>query len=222
MANRDPEATKARILDAAVREFSEKGIAGARVDAIAAGAARQQADALLLLRLEGRALPRDPPPPAGRALGDDPRRSCPTPTASPSGPRASAADPEYTRLIVWEALELDPEHPVNEELRRDFYADWVGAVEEEQRAGRLPADLDAAQLVLSEICLTMGPFLLPQVTRLVTGLSALDPEFLTRRERVPPCARPSAAPGPPLTRVNTRPCDTGTTRAWRNRQTRQV
>ena len=35
MANRDPEATKARILAAAVREFSAKGISGARVDAIA-------------------------------------------------------------------------------------------------------------------------------------------------------------------------------------------
>ena len=38
MANRDPEATKARILAAALREFSAKGISGARVDAIAARA----------------------------------------------------------------------------------------------------------------------------------------------------------------------------------------
>ena len=83
---------------------------------------------------------------------------------------------------MWEALETDPDRPVNEELRRAFYADWVEAVEEEQRAGRLPADLDAAQLVLSEICLTMGPFLLPQLTRLVTGMSVKDPEFLAQRQ----------------------------------------
>ena len=38
MAARDPEATKRRILSAALREFSAKGIAGARVDAIAARA----------------------------------------------------------------------------------------------------------------------------------------------------------------------------------------
>ena len=38
MASRDPEATKARILAAARREFSAKGISGARVDAIAARA----------------------------------------------------------------------------------------------------------------------------------------------------------------------------------------
>src|SRR4051794_3434610 len=35
MATRDPEATKQRILAAALHEFSAKGIAGARVDAIA-------------------------------------------------------------------------------------------------------------------------------------------------------------------------------------------
>ena len=35
MAPRDPEATKAKLLAAARREFADKGIAGARVDAIA-------------------------------------------------------------------------------------------------------------------------------------------------------------------------------------------
>lgn len=37
-ARRDPEATRANILKAAVREFSAKGFAGARIDAIADGA----------------------------------------------------------------------------------------------------------------------------------------------------------------------------------------
>jgi hypothetical protein len=59
----------------------------------------------------------------------------------------------------------------------------VDAVREEQRAGNLPDDLDAAQLVLSEVCLTMGPFLLPQLTQLVTGKSVKDPEFLAEREQ---------------------------------------
>jgi TetR/AcrR family transcriptional regulator len=67
-------------------------------------------------------------------------------------------------------------------LRREVYRGWVEAVEEEQRAGRLPADLDAAQLVLSEICLAMGPFLIPQVTQLVTGMSVKDPEFVAQRQ----------------------------------------
>jgi hypothetical protein len=36
--------------------------------------------------------------------------------------------------------------------------------------------------VLSEVCLTMGPFLLPQLTQLVTGKSVKDPDFLAARE----------------------------------------
>ncbi len=83
---------------------------------------------------------------------------------------------------MWEALETDPDHPVNEELRRSVYDRWIETIEAEQRAGRIPAELDAAQLVLSEMCLTMGPFLLPQLTQLVTGMSAKDPEFVARRE----------------------------------------
>jgi len=55
-------------------------------------------------------------------------------------------------------------------------------VKAEQRAGALPDDLDPAQLVLSEICLTLGPYVLPQLTQLVTGLSAKDPEFVARRQ----------------------------------------
>jgi len=90
---------------------------------------------------------------------------------------------EYTRLSMWEALETNPDRPVNEEERRALYDDWVEAVREEQRAGRLPDDLDAAQLVLSELCLTMGPFVLPQLTHLVTGKSVKDPEFLAQREK---------------------------------------
>ena len=180
MANRDPEATKARILAAAVREFSDKGIAGARVDAIAARARVNKRmlyyyfdskEGLFREILRRRLVERSA---TIRDLVSDPDRLAERATRV-------ASDPEHTRLVVWEALELDPKHPVNEELRRDFYADWVNSVEEEQRAGRLPADLDAAQLVLSEIFLTMGPFLLPQITQLVTGKSASDPEFLDQR-----------------------------------------
>jgi hypothetical protein len=83
---------------------------------------------------------------------------------------------------MWEALETDPDRPVNEEIRGALFEGWIAAVEEEQRAGTLPADLDAAQLVLSEICLTMGPMVLPQLTRLITGMSVRDPEFLAARQ----------------------------------------
>ncbi len=164
MANRDPEATKAKILAAAVREFSAKGISGARVDAIADRARVNKR--MLYYYFESKE----------GLFREILRRRLAERTARLPGQR------EYTRLTMWEALETDADRPVNEAERRALYSDWVEAVREEQRAGRIPDDLDAAQLVLSEVCLTMGPFLLPQLTHLVTGKSVKDPEFLAQRE----------------------------------------
>ena len=45
----------------------------------------------------------------------------------------------------------------------------------------IPADLDAAQLVLSELCLVLGPLMVPQLTRLITGCSPTGPTQLERR-----------------------------------------
>jgi len=182
VANRDPEATKARILAAAVREFSSKGISGARVDAIAARARVNkrmlyyyfESKEGLFREILRRRLAEGAAKLSASNVSDPDRLA--ERTARLAGQR------EYTRLTMWEALETDADRPVNEEERRALYTDWVEAVREEQRAGRLPADLDAAQLVLSEVCLTMGPFLLPQLTHLVTGKSVKDPEFLAARE----------------------------------------
>jgi AcrR family transcriptional regulator len=165
-----------------VREFSAKGISGARVDAIAARARVNKR--MLYYYFESKEglfreiLRRRLAEGAAKLTASnvsDPDRLAER-TARLPGQR------EYTRLTMWEALETDADRPVNEAERRALYSDWVEAVREEQRAGRIPDDLDAAQLVLSEVCLTMGPFLLPQLTHLVTGKSVKDPEFLAARE----------------------------------------
>ena len=70
-----------------------------------------------------------------------PRRRRSRPARRSGRPRL-VGDTEYTRLLMWEALETDPDHPLNAALRREFFAGWVEAVEEEQRTGGLPADLD--------------------------------------------------------------------------------
>ena len=116
MANRDPEATKAKILAAALREFSAKGISGARVDAIAARAKVNKRmlyyyfeskeglfREILRRRLAERAAKLQAsnvadPGSAGRAHG-----------------AARSGETEYTRLPMWEALETDPDRPVNED-----------------------------------------------------------------------------------------------------------
>jgi AcrR family transcriptional regulator len=181
MATRDPEATKARILAAALREFSAKGIAGARVDAIAARAKVNKRmlyyyfgskEGLFREILRRRLHERTATLHERGALG-----------AQPLAERATraAGDAEYTRLLMWEALETKPAKPVNEEIRRDFFRTWVDVVREEQAGGALSPDLDAAQLVLTEVLLVLGPMLLPQVTHLVTGQGPTDPEFVADR-----------------------------------------
>jgi len=182
MASRDPEATKERILAAARREFSAKGISGARVDAIAARAKVNkrmlyyyfESKEGLFREILRRRLHERYEALRTRAVADPGRLA--------EGQARLVGDTEYTRLLMWEALETDPDHPLNQSLRREFFAGWVEAVEEEQRTGGLPADLDPAQLVLSELCLTLGPYLLPQLAQLVTGMSVTDPEFVARRE----------------------------------------
>jgi AcrR family transcriptional regulator len=182
MANRDPDATKARILAAAVREFSAKGISGARVDAIAERA-RVNKRMLYYYFQSKEGLFREI---LRRRLAEGAAKLRASDVSNPDRLAERTArlssQREYTRLTMWEALETNPDRPVNEEARRALYTDWVEAVREEQRAGRLPDDLDAGQLVLSEVCLTMGPFLLPHLTQLVTGKSVKDPEFLAQRE----------------------------------------
>ncbi len=121
MANRDPEATKARILAAAVREFSAKGISGARVDAIAARAHVNKR--MLYYYFESKeGLFREI---LRRRLAEGAAKLSASNVSHP-GPsrrthRGLPGQREYTRLTMWEALETDADRPVNEAERRALY-----------------------------------------------------------------------------------------------------
>jgi AcrR family transcriptional regulator len=180
VATRDPEATKRRILDAALREFSDKGIAGARVDAIAARANVNKRmlyyyfgskDGLFRAILQRRV-------DEGSAAFRDSDVAGPGRLARRQSDLANERD--YVRLLAWEALE-GGNHAVDESLRRSYFKRWIAAVEAEQAAGTVCAELDAAQLVLSELCLVLGPLMVPQLTRMITGCSPTSPKQLERR-----------------------------------------
>jgi AcrR family transcriptional regulator len=182
LATRDPEATKQRILDAALREFSDKGIAGARVDAIAsrAGVSKQMLyyhfgskDGLYREVLHRRLDEINAG--HGHAMHEQGSMSV--------RQRQMVDDADYVRLLAWEALEIGADPLVDEEDRRALVRGGVEAVAAAQRAGRIPADLDAAQLVLSELLLVLGPIAFPQLTRLVTGHEPTSREHLEQRGR---------------------------------------
>jgi AcrR family transcriptional regulator len=179
---RDPEGTRRRILAAALQEFSAKGIDGARVDAIAARAGTNKRmlyyyfgskddlfRAVLAQRLAERA-------PTARERD----RTGPTRIAELQDELEGSMD--YVRLLMWEGLERGRRRQVEQELlRRDSLRQWCDEVREAQRRGQLSRDLDADQLVLSELALVMFPFAFPQITRLVTGKLPTDPSFKAER-----------------------------------------
>jgi AcrR family transcriptional regulator len=182
MPARDPEATKGRLLAAAMREFSAKGIAGARVDAIAEKAATNKRmlyyyfgskEGLFRQILRSRLV---------RGIAAFREEGAARIHDAASLQDHYLANRDYVRLLMWEALETSPRRPVEEEEgRRELYRRWVEVIEADQQTGAVPPDLDPAQLLLSEVALAMFPFAFPQVARLVTGLNVTDREFLGRR-----------------------------------------
>ncbi len=179
---RDPEGTRRRILAAALQEFSAKGIDGARVDAIAERAGTNKRmlyyyfgskDDLFRAVLRQRLAERAPTAPERDRTG-------PTRLVDLQDRLESSMD--YVRLLMWEGLERGRRREVEQELlRRESLVEWCDEVRDAQRRGDLPDDLDAEQLVLSELALVMFPFAFPQITRLVTGKLPTDQAFKAER-----------------------------------------
>lgn len=178
---RDPEDKKRRILAAAAAEFAAHGPAGARTDDIAA---RAGVNKQLLFRyfaskeglfraVLGQMFDRldevfeQPPDDIGDRLA--------------YYVDAVGADRQWGALQTWEALEFGEGEVINETVRRDQFAAEIERLRLDQAAGRLPAHLDPAQLLLSIQSLTAFCYAFPQFTRLVTGLDASDPEFAQQR-----------------------------------------
>ena len=184
MAVRDSLATQRRILDAARREFAAKGIAGARVDAIAARANTNKRMLYYYFRSKEELfrevlrerLVRGPSQPAPEHV----------PYAERLRKRVAvpAAWREYTRLLMWEALELRGRRGriLAEQERRRVYEELRQMVRDAQQAGELPSDLDVDQMVLSELALIIIPMAFPQLVRLITGMAPESPAFIARRE----------------------------------------
>ena len=173
--------TPARILDAAIEEFVEHGPAGARVDRIAerAGANKQ-----LLYRYFGSKEGLfDAAVRAMVARFDEIRRALPDTLEGrlPYYFERATEDRQWVRLLEWEALQTGDGPTVNEEERRAHMARAVEAVQADQAAGMLPADLDPAQLFLSFQALAAHPSAFPQMTRFITGMSPSDPAFQAQR-----------------------------------------
>jgi AcrR family transcriptional regulator len=182
-SRRDPVRTRERILRAARREFVAKGIAGARVDAIARAAAVNKRmlyhyfgdkDALYRAVLrEGISTNLD----LVAAAPEDPADLLPFLFA-----RVLQRD-DGIRLLQWEALGTGDRKPVAEDERRKAWVEGSERLRDAQRSGRVHPDLDAECLTLALMALVMFPLAFPQLVRMVTGARVSDAEFQQRQAR---------------------------------------
>ncbi len=171
---RDAGATRRRILDAARTEFAAHGYAGARVDAIAqrAGSNKRMLYAYVgdKRALFAETLRRKLRERAGLLDGAPDRLA----DALPQWADAAAEDPDWVRLVTWEALDHGATPTAAaDERREEFQAarEWL-----EQR-GRLDAGLPADQALLAGIATAVFPVAFPQVAALITGQDPESEEF---------------------------------------------
>ncbi|RDI42123.1 TetR family transcriptional regulator [Nocardia mexicana] len=176
MSPRDPEATKARIFAAATEEFAAYGIAGARVDRIARNA---KANKQLIYAYFG----------DKRRLFEQVLEQAMLDVAASVSTDIDDIDawvdahidyhrkhPEFLRLQMWEALEIDPEDVSAGEMRARRYLDKTTKVEAAQQRGLIRRDMPPGYLLTLLTGLINYREAVPQSARFVLGADA-DPEL---------------------------------------------
>lgn len=170
-----------KILTAAAKEFARHGLAGARVDRIAARAKASKRmiyyyfaakEGLFLAVLKGKLAERSH---AEVATHPDVIEHL------IAAQRVTLRDPDYVRLLQWEALE-QPRHRDPDGARQAVYEDLIDAVRQEQSRGQLPPDADAGHLALSLLGVALFPYVLPQLTEMFTGQRPATGEWIGHRD----------------------------------------
>ncbi|MGK5552594.1 TetR/AcrR family transcriptional regulator [Actinomadura kijaniata] len=173
---RDPEHTRALILDAAMAEFGAHGYAGARVSAIAARAGVNVQ--LISYYFDGKeglyqAISRQwqqrqgELAPAGTPLPEQLRRFA----------LEALHNPDGVRLLAWNGLEHTGS---GAQPSTGMFTETIDELRKLQEAGDLPADLDPACLVVMLMAMAMAPTTLPHIIEGTCGADPRSPEFLNR------------------------------------------
>jgi TetR/AcrR family transcriptional regulator len=180
-----------RLLETATREFAAKGLAGARVDAIAR-AARSNKQLVyyyfgsklgLYNEVIGRIGPAAHDELFAESDGDEART-----LAERVRRRArhswGPTTQRWVRLMGWEALERGDRDILRERERFEIWRHRKREIEAAQERGEVDPRFDAELLALALLAVELMPRILPQLTAVVTGLSNRDPAFLQRQEEL--------------------------------------
>jgi TetR/AcrR family transcriptional regulator len=178
---RDAERTRERILNAAVVEFGDKGLAGARVGEIAARAGVNVQ--LISYYFGGKAGLYRALTARWRLTSAEVSSAGSLPEVVAGFARVSLRQRDWTRLLLWDGLTDPPpldtaadEPGLAADGEPDFLLTAVQDLRDRQRAGELPAELEPAQLLLALFAAACAPVMLPQIARRL-GLDPSSVEF---------------------------------------------
>jgi TetR/AcrR family transcriptional regulator len=173
--------TREKILAAALAEFSARGFAGARVDAIARrarvnkrmlyycfGAKQDLYREILRRKIAERAewLESTPDDFAGVLAHIY---------------LSGGTDLDFVRLMEWEAIDSGGKKRIAEAERRALFEKAVARLAVLQRKGSIPRGVNLTQLFISMLSLALFPLVMPQVIRLIHGMEPTDPRFMRQR-----------------------------------------
>ncbi len=173
--------TREKILAAALAEFSARGFAGARVDAIARrarvnkrmlyycfGAKQDLYREILRHKIDERAgmIESTPDDFAG---------------ALTHIYLAVGTDIDFVRLMEWEAIDSGGRKRIAETERRALFEKAVARLRVLQRRGSIPRGVNLTQLFISMLSLALFPLVMPQLIGLIHGMKPTDPRFMHQR-----------------------------------------
>jgi TetR/AcrR family transcriptional regulator len=173
---RDPERTRARILDAAKAEFGAKGFAGARVSDIAdrAGVNKQ----LISYYFGGKEGLYTELNNQWRQVSDQlSSADRPLDEVVAGYTMSTLHDRDGARLMVWSNMSSPSEAPPDTGQEREFLRAQTADLRRRQEAGELPADLDPACVMLALFAAASATVTLPRVAKAIAGDEADSPEF---------------------------------------------
>lgn len=178
--SRDLERTREALLKAGLAEFSAKGLAGARTDAIARRAAVNKR---MLFYCFGskQGLYREV---LKRKLDEKERVIESLPDDLADGLLqmydAGCADLDWVRMLEWEALASTNRAMIGEEDRRALFETALNRLRKADSQGVVAEGADLSHLFISLLAVSFFPLAFPQMMRLVTGMAPTDPGFKTK------------------------------------------
>lgn len=173
---RDLERTREAIFKAGLAEFSAKGLAGARTEAIAH---RAGVNKRMLFYCFGskeglyREVLKRKIEEKGRVI-----ESLPDDLAAGLLQMydAGCADTDWVRMMEWEALAYGNRPVVGEDDRRTLFETALAKLRRTQASGAL-SGAELPHLFISLLAVSFFPLAFPQMIRLVTGMAPTDPRF---------------------------------------------